>query len=275
MKEGKEIRVSLGTVVSIVIILILLVLGGIMFYMYNTKIVDLEKIITEQKANNKEEEISKNSIQSGLIQNTTINNNSINNNSVNNNSVNNNAVNNTSIQTGGEVNNENNETDEFVVPSLFTSNAKKTSNETDNYSLRIFCADNSFTIKVVDAVPTIWTNLDKTVLSDYGIDVSKMKLSNTEQKISGFTKKVVDVLTINDEHQFASTCFLFLMEDGTVEYSDLQNMVDNVSSQGKIEGLNNIIRLQKVELTNPGYDDTSAIAIDKQNNYYDISKYIN
>jgi len=51
-------------------------------------------------------------------------------------------------------------------------------------------------------------------------------------------------------------------------------MIENISTQGAIKELKNIIRLQKVELSNPGWEDSSAIAIDKDNNYYDISEYI-
>jgi len=46
-------------------------------------------------------------------------------------------------------------------------------------------------------------------------------------------------------------------------------MIENISTQGAIKELKNIIRLQKVELSNPGWEDSSAIAIDKDNNYYD------
>ena len=65
------------------------------------------------------------------------------------------------------------------------------------------------------------------------------------------------------------------MEDGTIEYSSLQNMLSNMSSQGIIKELKDMVRLQKVELSNSGWADSSAIAIDKDNNYYDVLEYIN
>lgn len=166
------------------------------------------------------------------------------------------------------------EKEEIIMPSLFTSNAKKTNDDVE-YSLSLSDDSKSFQIKIKEGVPTIATVFKAEQLKEYGLDVSKIKINEKEQKINGFTKKVVDACTITDEHQLIGTTFVFLMEDGTIEYSNLQNMIENVSTQETIKELKNIIRLQKVELSNPGWEDSSAIAIDKDNNYYDMSEYIN
>ena len=242
MKEKKKI--SWGMVISILVILIVLLAGGFLLYKNHTKIVELEDIIAKQKVEN-EEIIAKNLEVDNTTKDTQMN------------------------HVAGT-----NETEQSITPSLFTSNAKKTNQDVE-YSLSILDDSKNFRIRIKEGVPTITTVFKAEQLKEYGVDISKIKINEKEQKINGFTKKVVDACTITDEHQLIGTTFVFLMEDGTLEYSKLQNMIENISTQGSIKELKNIIKLQKVELSNPGWEDTSAIAIDKDNNYYDVSEYIN
>lgn len=250
MKEEKNaIKVSLGVVISIIIILILLLIGGFLLHKNHTKIAELENIITKQEIEN--ERITAKDLETE------------------------NTVTNNTVKANEIVENKTKETAKFVIPSLFTSNAKKTDTSV-NYTLNISDDSKSFLINIENGVPTITTGLNaKSVFEGYGLDISKTKINGTKQKINGFTKKVVDACIISDEHQFMGIIFVFLMEDGTVEYSKLQNMLDKVSTQGAIKELKDMIRLQKVELLNSGWADSSAIAIDKDNNYYDVSQYIN
>lgn len=256
MEEKNAIKVSSGTVISIIIILILLLLGGFLLYKDNTKIAELEDTITRQKVSDKDI-IEGDSEITNLAEST--------------------ETNNASIKANETIENKNTETAKLVIPSLFTSNAKKTNTSVNEveYSLRILDDAKSFVLKIENGVPTIMTTLKANQLKEYGLDVDNIKINGTAQKVNGFTKKVVDACTISDEHQFMGITFIFLMEDGTVEYSRLQNMLDNVSTQGAVKELKNIVRLQKVELSNTGWEDSSAIAIDKDNNYYDVSEYMN
>lgn len=249
MKEEKKvIKVSLGIVISIIIILIILLIGGFLLYKNNTKIAELESTITKQKIEN-EKIIAKNS----EIENTETNN---------------------TVKANETIENNSMEIAKLVIPSLFTSNAKRIDTSV-NYSLNISDDSKSFLINIENGVPMITTSLKAEQFKEYGLDIGKIKINGTKQKINGFNKKVVDACTISDEHQFMGITFVFLMEDGTIEYSKLQNMLDKVSTQGAIKELKDIIRLQKVELSNSGWADSSAIAIDKENNYYDVSEYIN
>ena len=233
--EKNEVKVSLGTAISVIIILIILLVGGFLLYKDYTTIAELEDSVEKQKIENEK-------------------------------------IREKNLETDKKVD----ETTQSVIPSLFTSNAKKTNTSINDieYSLSITDDSKSFRIKVTDGVPTIMTVLKTEQLKECGTDINEIKINENEQKINGFTKKVVDACTITDEHQLIGTTFVFLMEDGTIEYSNLQNMIENISTQGAIKELKNIIRLQKVELANPGWEDSSAIAIDKDNNYYDISEYI-
>lgn len=252
MEEKKAIKISLGIAISIIIIVILLLVGGFLLYKNNTKIAELEEIIAKKKIEN-EKIIEKDSETYDEAENTVINN---------------------KVQANETIENKSSEKLQLVIPSLFTSNAKKIDTSV-NYSLNIADDSKSFLINIENGVPTITTALKANQFKEYGLDIDKIKVNDTKQKINGFTKKVVDACTISDEHQFMGITFLFLMEDGTVEYSSLQNMLDKVSTQGVIKELKDIVRLQKVELSNSGWADSSAIAIDKDNNYYDVSEYIN
>lgn len=247
MEEKKVIKVSLGIVISMIIIVVILLVGGFVLYKNNTKIAELEDTIAKQKIEN--EKIIAKDLET---ENTVINN---------------------TVKANQTIENKSTEIVQLVMPSLFTSNAKKIDTSV-NYTLNLSDDSKSFLINIENGVPTITTSLKADQFKEYGLDIGKIKINATKQKINGFTKKVVDACTISDEHQFMGITFVFLMEDGTVEYSRLQNMIDNVSTQGAIKELKDIIRLQKVELSNSGWADSSAIAIDKNNNYYDVSEYI-
>lgn len=246
--EKKPIKVSFGTVITIIIAVIILIGCGGILYKNNIKIDQLEEKIAKQEDSKANIENNKENI----VENTQVNQEKIN------------------------QENKDSKIDKFVIPSLFTSNAKKLNESVENvkYGLSVSDSERNFIINVENGIPTITTTLDTSKIKEIGFDVSKIKMDKTYKKISGFNKKVVDICTVFDEHQFMNCTFLFLMEDGTVEYSTLQNLINNLSSEGKIKQLNNIVRLQKVELQNSNWSDSSAIAIDKDNNYYDVSEYI-
>lgn len=95
MKEKNAIKISLGMAISMIIVLIILLMGGFLLYKNHVKITQLEDKIAKQKIND-EKNIVKNS-----------------------------TVNNTSVKSNEVIESENSETVQLVIPSLFTSNAKK------------------------------------------------------------------------------------------------------------------------------------------------------
>ena len=229
-------RVSLGVIISIIIILVLLIGGAYLIYNYNNKIVELEKELAQQNINN-EEKIVENKISNTIQSNTS------------------------------------EKIEKFVVPSIYTGIAKNVE-EGATYQLEKFDGNN-FYMYLQDGKIYINTNIEEQICAF--LNVSQIKLKNgLSQEITGFSKKVVDIYIINISQNGIPTHFIFLMEDGTLEYSSLRNIATNLSSQGEIKDLKNIVKVQDVSL---GYSDggghTSAIAIDKDNNYYDLAKYIN
>lgn len=75
----------------------------------------------------------------------------------------------------------------------------------------------------------------------------------------------------------------FLMEDGTVEYIDLKTLFKNgyfsnsavpVRTKGAIKGLNDIIKLEQCNLANEEEGYSTAVAIDKTGQIYNLFEYI-
>ena len=231
MEEKKSIKVSFGTYISVVIIFVLLIVGGILFYKENKRSTDLENVIAEQKTNIENMKATIENLKATKVAENTVANNTATKTEV----VNNDGINN------------------------------------EHYKNKV---DSKYKINIENGVPTISTTIEKKALLDIGWENSRIKLDNTQQKITGFTKKVVDVVTIRDEHTALNACFIFLMEDGTLEYSTEVNMIENVSTQGKIEGLENIVKLQKYLYSSYDIEDTSAMAIDKNNVNYNVESYL-
>lgn len=67
--------------------------------------------------------------------------------------------------------------------------------------------------------------------------------------------------------------FVFLMEDGTLEYSSAKNMLTTLTTEGKVENVSNIQRIHECEVGFQNDDEggiNTIIALDYENNMYDI-----
>ena len=111
---------------------------------------------------------------------------------------------------------------------------------------------------------------------DPSIDVNSIK---SEYTLS-FSKNVVDILADHASNSIGeSGVFLFLMEDGTVEYLPITKALraKDVKSYGKINGLENIVRFYSSgkDPKNDQFGGNYALlAQDKDGKLYDISKLI-
>ena len=116
-------------------------------------------------------------------------------------------------------------------------------------------------------------NLDIEILDNGNLGITKYT-NNTlgeEKEVTGFKSKVYDVVStwVGDGSSEYIVC---LMQDGTVEYmTDILNR-DYKVSEGKIEGLNNIVRILccKTSSTTVGNTGRTIIAIDKDGYFYDV-----
>jgi hypothetical protein len=104
-------------------------------------------------------------------------------------------------------------------------------------------------------------------------NLSNSYVKGKEYEITGFSKKVVycfDGLTGQSQ---SGSMLLFLMEDGTVEYIMIDNIksTNSLKSQGKIAGLESIVRIQAGSV-NFGESGAAAIfAINNKGESYDIA----
>ena len=61
------------------------------------------------------------------------------------------------------------------------------------------------------------------------------------------------------------------MEDGTLTYTTIQNLIKNSTVEGKV---NNVLNIQRIYNCSVGYRDgggfSSVVAIDNEDNLYDI-----
>lgn len=100
----------------------------------------------------------------------------------------------------------------------------------------------------------------------------KRKLETTET-MKGFSKKIDEIEIGTLGQDYTSSIILFLMEDGTVEYIGLMDLLktDNLKSRGKIASLENIVRLESIDAyveNESGW--LTTIAIDNNGNFYDL-----
>ena len=173
---------------------------------------------------------------------------------------------------------ENNSDSKLQIPSVYVADTK---NLVKGVNYDLGAGDGYFHISTRNNKITVTFSKDekelKQLANSLKIDEKDIKVEPHKGiEVTGFSKKVIDVEMGCIGQDITSAIFVFLMEDGTVEYSDVKNMITKVNTQGKIEGLKDIIRIQNVDVWAPeDSGHVSMIAIDKDNVCYDISDYIN
>ncbi|MBR3249271.1 MAG: hypothetical protein IKF83_01060 [Clostridia bacterium] len=250
MEKKEPIKISLPMFITVIVLLIAII-SGIYVFMQNQK---LDKEITGLK-----EQISKTQTEKNELQ-DKLNNAS-------------NVVSNTE-ESNTDTNNSNDE--KFIVPSLSTGTVK---NAISNWKYDLEISDNLCMISLNSGIPYIsWnTKIKDEKINSTLNDLSKwynVTLTDESQKISGFNKKVVDVHIGGIGQDISGQVYIFQMEDGTIEYSTIENMIKNVSTQGKIGQLKNIVKIQDAVVDDDLSGFYTVVAIDKDNNCYDLDEYI-
>lgn len=120
----------------------------------------------------------------------------------------------------------------------------------------------------------IWVNVtlkenNELYISVYGDSIG---LKKGEFKVDGINGKIVEARPILIGNGNTPT-ILILMEDGTVEYVKLQSNFEgeHLVSSGKIEGLNNVVRIIPISLTRygGGYASFAVIENDGTSHFID------
>lgn len=110
----------------------------------------------------------------------------------------------------------------------------------------------------------------------------KIKL-NKLYAMTGFSKKVIDIYFGPYGLNVSDCVFLFLMEDGTIEYLPIEEFIlnENTKSCGKLKGVENIVKIKNGSVNfrdkvgnAQGGGATTPLAISSSVEIYDIGKIL-
>lgn len=107
-------------------------------------------------------------------------------------------------------------------------------------------------------------------------NLSNSYVQGQEYEITGFSKKVVYCFDGITGQSSSGSMLLFLMEDGSVEYIMIDNIknTNSLKSQGKIAGLESIVRIQAGAIKIGESGAATIFAINNKGEAYDIAKQL-
>lgn len=141
--------------------------------------------------------------------------------------------------------------------------------EFDDLGVKIEISNNKAYLTMDTQNENLSTIIDKTNFE---------KLKNVKnQEITGFSAKPTQVYYGEFGQDVIGRVILFLMDDGTVEYIKLMNMLENQTykSTGKIQNLSDVKQFDVLSVSDTeggGY--VTTIAIDKDGYYYDLNELL-
>ena len=163
----------------------------------------------------------------------------------------------------------------FISLSIDTANKKIVDEDIESYSIsnNIF-SSGIVNLSVRDGKVYLVNEMSNDKWIEYEIveKESDIKVNHKyEAEIKGFAKKVVDVEMSCYGHTINEVFFVFLMEDGTLEYTSIENVIRNLTTEGKVDGVEDIQRIYNCSTEfKGGGGSSSIIALDSNNNMYDI-----
>lgn len=252
-EKKKKIQVSLSTSICVIIIVVLLI-GCVCLYFKTTSVLNkldekeyslessnkiisqLQNTITQKEGGNIAQE----------VQNTTENTNS----------------------SSDKVVNE--------IPSVVT--AKKGISSKDLTINSLFDEAHYLAANLEQGKVTVWSKEDAEIFVGMGLvndkNASKLK-ENESLELTGFSKKVIDLCVAPLGTSGSYEIVVLLMEDGTVEYADLNGLVTKGAVTENIKELKNIVKLQKGGIANnEGLGTKTMFAIDNTNTMYEIGEIL-
>lgn len=175
------------------------------------------------------------------------------------------------------------ENSEKIIPSIFTA-TEKNKTQGMEYSFDNIVDGNLPVISIKIKDGNAYISIENTnnpslenVATAMDIDKNNIHAKVGEySKITGFSKKVINAQIGTIGQDISGSLIVFLMEDGSVEYSTLSNILSNVNTQGKVEGLNNIVSLHNcgVNDIDEGGGYASIVALDSENYFYNLKDYL-
>lgn len=174
-------------------------------------------------------------------------------------------------------------TNEYKTPYVDFSNGKCLNAESENniyYPTRSFHFLSAISASIDEngKKVTITTNGDS-IKSTFQVD----NVGYNNYVVDNFSKKVVNVYIYGMGHSTGNEYILYLMEDGTVEYTKVLDSLKSNSfkSLGKIDGVSNITEVVSGNATyiEPGQDGgpgwRSIYGITSTGDYYDLGAILN
>ncbi len=128
-----------------------------------------------------------------------------------------------------------------------------------------------------DVVVQVYEGDEKQALDSDDSYVKGMKREiGKPEIIKGFSCGVDEIELGTIGQDINGSVILFLMENGTVEYIGLRDLMqtDNLSSRGKMPELKNIVRLESVDASSSEAGWATTVAIDTNGDFYDIGNII-
>ena len=146
----------------------------------------------------------------------------------------------------------------------------------DGAKYRVLSRERYFTIELTQK-GKIYITMSKEqedLLEEYGLITSKSQVGlklGEKNELTGTTGKVVDFKFGRFGDSTKDSALLILLEDGSVEYTEFNNLIGNCTSEGKLKDLKEIVKIQSVVRVYDNKEDSdSIVAIDKDNNIYDV-----
>ncbi len=141
--------------------------------------------------------------------------------------------------------------------------------EFDDLGVKIEISNNKAYLTIDTQNENLSTMIDKT-------DFEKLK-NVKNQEITGFSAKPTQVYYGEFGQDVIGRVVLFLMADGTVEYIEQMDMLENQTykSAGKIKNLSDVKQFDVLSVSDTeGGGIVTTIAIDKDGYYYDLSELL-
>lgn len=250
MEEKGQIKISLGIVILLFIIMILIMaLIGVCYY-YSK---NYENSIGEEVKNSKQEEDVKNIVQNNQTQMENVKN-----------------------GTEEDKNKTEENKNSYKTLSIDTATKKIVDDDVGTYYIQ---AGEIFGISLSVSEGKAYVSSTATNWVEYGIvsNEKDVKLPiGRSIEITGFDKKIIDAKISCYGQSIGEVFTVFLMEDGTLEYASIQSIVKNLTTEGNVENVSNIQRIYACDtMWKDGGGQSSIIAIDIENNMYDIGYLLN
>ena len=164
------------------------------------------------------------------------------------------------------------------------NNSKKTGDTPEANEYFVSQKYHDFSVNIIDGNVTLtyYGNLQN-IIENFGYvtNVNDFVFKTDETgynylEVSGTSQKVIDAKILLFGQSTGGEVLVMIMEDGTLEYAKMKNLVSSGITEGTISGLTNIVKLEiaSAHETNGIGGWMTGIAINGDGYFYDLHYYI-